>query len=930
MKQYLILAFFVAPGLFAQNIDIPTQTRNPDFSNFPVTLPATVVGALPTTCVPGQVAFLTTALFGQNLYGCVALNTWALEGGGAATPQVSLSQTALSFGSQMVAQAGAQQKITITNMGSAYLAVSGIRLTGPNASDFNMSQNCGTVVPSGANCSINLTFTPSIVGTETATLSIADNQPGSPQTIVVTGLGVAAITSGGLVVNASATVAHNNDLLTLTANRPVNWVLTSGSSGMLITVDGTHAIYTAPASIQNQHTLLGCPVAPNDSIFNTRIDGLPVHPNSANWTSSANIGTNGLSFDYAWGTSVADKSTPLTNEVFYYTGASNGPWLIPPTPGLRRENGSYVSDQNGSDHHIVAINKDTCQFWETYNNYVQPHIANGTSYTATSGYSYNGLSYKLPTNGSADAAGLPLGPLTLHLDELKNGAIHHAVLFTLAGGFIFGDSKSVFWPATQPHYVNGSPNSPPYGARFRLKASFDISKFSPMAQTVLTALKQYGMILADAGTGPTITVDTDITRDSAAMGVLGQISSNKILMSNFEAVDESTLMVSANSSQVNPNNPYVQPASYVAISAVDQANTTNQVLYPIALQGVSIALQEPILYAVAGSYTYNLPFWVTGSTNQSVNWSLVSGPGSVSPAGVYIPPATVTAASPVVLKAVSAADSSAIATQYLTILPTGNNPAPGTLRVDSGGGQQTDKNNNVWLPDQGYEAGDYVHLNGDYPNWPAQSNPEINIYQAMGYTYGSDIEYRFLMPNGNYQVRFMFGQAYNSASVSTCTMGPAQKTPQMVEAQGQVAAHYFIYGNAINSTCATPTDLIAPAQVTNNVLIAAVRPITNDNWRGTAAGVLNGIEIIPDSSTPRLTIDEDGQVTTLGVGKTLGFYAVGWYMPNTVTWSVTGGGAISATGLYMAPAIAPAGPVTITAISTTNPTVTASATVTVQ
>lgn len=930
----VVAAFSLCPVALAQSpttINLGTQGRNVDFSTLPVTRPVSVGTALPASCLVGQLFFMSSAFPGQNLYACTSVNNWTpLAGGASANPQVSVNKSSLSFSGQTINTKSSSQVITLTDTGTTFLSVTSITVTGANAGDFAVSNNCGTTVPSGANCALTVSFTPSIVGAETAAISIVDSAPGSPHTIPLTGTGQNLITSGGLSINPTATMAQNGGTVTISSNRPVNWSLAAGSAGTLTVADTTHATYTAPASIQNQNVLAGCPVMPNDSIFNTRIDNLPVNANNANWTSTTNTGTNGLGFDTGWGISVADNTVPLTNEIFYYTGGYNGSWLLPSLPQLKREMGTYVSDQNGSDHHILAVNKDTCQFWEVYNNYLTPRPVNGVNYTATSGYSYNGLGYGLPTGGTTDAAGLPLGPLTLHLDEVKNGAVHHAVRFTLAAGFIYGNPNFVYWPSTSPHFANCCTNSPPYGARFRLKASYDISKFSATAQTILTGLKQYGMILADVGTGPTITVDTGLNRDPSARAALGQISGANITLANFEVVDESSLMVNAKTSQVNPANPYVQPATFAVLNATDQSNSNFQVNYPIALQGVNIGLPDPVLYVAAGNYSFQLSWWVKGSSNQNVTWSIVSGTGSVTPGGLYTPPATVTGPTSAVLQATSAADPNAIATQYITVIPTGTDPSPGTIRINSGGGQATDKNGNVWLSDQGFEAGDYVELNGDYPPWAAQSNPEINIFQSGAYTYGSDVVYRFVVPNGNYKVRFMMGHPYNGAASSGCTFPATLHGPMMVDAQGQIAAHNYYFGKSINYACATPVDLYIPAQVTDNRLIAALRVVVPDGQQGTSGPEIGGFEIIPDASAPSLVIDTQQQ-STVAVGKTLQLYAVGWYMSNSVTWSVSGPGAISSTGLYTAPAsVSSPQTVTVTATSTVDPTVTATASLTVQ
>lgn len=932
----VVAALSLGPAVVGQSptiINLATQGRNADFSNLPVTRPITVGTVLPATCIVGQMFFNSAAPAGQNLYACTTVNNWTqlAGGGGGANPQVSLTASTVPFAAQTVTTKSQPQVITLTDTGTSFLTITSISATGPNASDFAVSSTCPSMLPSGANCSISVSFTPSIIGSETAAISIVDSAAGSPHVISLSGAGQNLITSGGLVISPSATSAQDGGTVSFSSNRPVNWSLASNSSGTLTITDSTHATYTAPASIQNQNVLGGCPVLPNDSVFNTRIDNLPVNTNSANWTSASNTGTNGLGFDTGWGTSVVDNTVPLTNEVFYYTGGYNGSWLLPSLPQLKREMGTFVSDENGTDHHILAVNKDKCQFWEAYNNYFSPRPLNGVNYTATSGYSYNGLSYSLPTGGTTDAGGLPLGPLTLHLDEVKAGAVQHAVRFTLAGGYIYGNSNFVYWPATSPHFASCCTNSPPYGARFRLKASFDISKFSPAAQTILTGLKQYGMILADAGTGPTITANMDLNRDPAVASAMGQISGAHITLANFEAVDESSLMVNTKSSQVNPANTYEQPAAFAVVNATDQSNANYQVNYPIALQGVNIGLPNPILYVVPGNYSFQLQWWVVGSSNQNVTWSQVSGVGSVTPGGVYTPPATVSSASSAVLEATSAADPNAAVYEYITVIPIGSSPAPGTIRINSGGPQSTDKNGNVWLADQGYEAGDYNQVNGDYPSWPAQSNPEIGVYESASNTYGSDVVYRFVVPNGNYKVRFMFGQLYEGGySASGCTFGKTLHAPMLLEAQGIVQLHNYDFGASINYACAVPVDAYIPAQVTDNNLVAALRIIVPDGQQNISAPEINGFEIIPDSTTPYLAIDTQGK-SIVPVGTTLQLYVQNWYMSNAVTWSVTGPGTISSTGLYTAPSsVSSPQTVTVTATSTTNSSITATATLTVQ
>ncbi len=94
-----------------------------------------------------------------------------------------------------------------------------------------------------------------------------------------------------------------------------------------------------------------------------------------------------------------------------------------------------------------------------------------------------------------------------------------------------------------------TPNSsaPPMGARFRLKAGYNISGFSPRAQVVLRALQHYGMFLADVGLDWELVGTADPGWDTSVIQELQTIPANQ-----FEAVDESSLMVNINSAQARP------------------------------------------------------------------------------------------------------------------------------------------------------------------------------------------------------------------------------------------------------------------------------------------------------------------------------------------------------------------------------------------
>ena len=112
----------------------------------------------------------------------------SLSGTGTA-PAVTLVPSGLTFPAQGINTSSGPQPITLTNSGTASLTVTGITISGANPGDYGQTNTCGVNVAAGANCTINVTFTPTASGSRTASLSIADNAAGNPQTVSLSGTG---------------------------------------------------------------------------------------------------------------------------------------------------------------------------------------------------------------------------------------------------------------------------------------------------------------------------------------------------------------------------------------------------------------------------------------------------------------------------------------------------------------------------------------------------------------------------------------------------------------------------------------------------------------------------------------------------------------------------------------------------------------------
>ena len=294
-----------------------------------------------------------------------------------------------------------------------------------------------------------------------------------------------------------------------------------------------------------------CPVLPADNAWNARVDALPRHPDSDAYISTLGT-TRGIHPDFGTVYEGAPIGIPYVTVPgtqprvpvsFDYEDESDpGPYPIPADAPI--EGGA---DSDG-DRHVLVVDRDNCVLYELYYAYRQ---ANG-SWTAGSGAVYDLRSNALRPAGwtSADAAGLPIFPGLVRYDEVAAGEVAHALRFTAQQ-----TQDTYVWPARHEASSLTGAQYPPMGLRVRLKASFDISTFSPQVQVILTALKHYGMILADNGSSWFVSgVPDSRWNDDVLVGELGRVKG-----SDFEAVDMDSLMVTPNSGATRPANGIVNP-----------------------------------------------------------------------------------------------------------------------------------------------------------------------------------------------------------------------------------------------------------------------------------------------------------------------------------------------------------------------------------
>ena len=158
-----------------------------------------------------QQLMLRLALIGAVLAACViwgGLVAPVSAESTASAPVVSLSPTSLSFGNHQVNTTSAAQTVTLKNSGNAALTIKGIGLSGPNSGDFHQQNTCPGTLEAGASCTINVTFTPTAETNFSASLSVADNASGSPQSVALSGTGVPGMPPTGSDPNAQPPVDY--------------------------------------------------------------------------------------------------------------------------------------------------------------------------------------------------------------------------------------------------------------------------------------------------------------------------------------------------------------------------------------------------------------------------------------------------------------------------------------------------------------------------------------------------------------------------------------------------------------------------------------------------------------------------------------------------------------------------------------------------
>jgi hypothetical protein len=291
-------------------------------------------------------------------------------------------------------------------------------------------------------------------------------------------------------------------------------------------------------------SVAGCRVFPASNFWHADISTLPKHSRSDAWLRHMSPRSDlHPDFGRSYGAQRVPYGIPITvvgerhrrvNVRFTYARESDRVRYP-----LGRDTKIEGGRNSSGDRHAIVVDKTRCRLYETWNT----NKRDGR-WHAGSGAVWDLSSNKLRPDGwtSADAAGLPILPGLLRWSEVRKGKVDHAIRFTTD----VTDRRYV-WPARHQAGSVNNRNYPPMGARFRLKASHDLSQYSGRTRVVLRAMKHYGLVLADNGSPWYFQGDASKKWPSKLISELKQVPARA-----FVAVDTSSLMVAPDSARVAP------------------------------------------------------------------------------------------------------------------------------------------------------------------------------------------------------------------------------------------------------------------------------------------------------------------------------------------------------------------------------------------
>jgi hypothetical protein len=346
---------------------------------------------------------------------------------------------------------------------------------------------------------------------------------------------------------------------------------------------------------------------PSDNLWNLNIASAAVDPNSAaiiNYIGATDpvhpdFGAgeyNGSSIGIPYIVVDSQQTPVVINFTAYGDESDPGPMPVPASAPIE----GYPSPGSG-DRHVLVIDNSTCWLYELYSSY--PQTDGSWNAASAAVWDLQSDEQRPLTWTSADAAGLSVFAGLARYDEVAAGSIRHALRFTLQNSRAAFVPPASHWAAT-----TANANAAPMGLRLRLKSSFDISGFSAANQVILTALEQYGMIMADNGSNMYISGAPDDRWDNDDLHNLDQVTAG-----DFEVVQMNPIYTQSNL----PTGAVPAIASFTASPSTVSAGTNVTLSWNVT--GASYLDLTPQVGAIRGNSVVVTPSQSTTYTLNSTN-----------------------------------------------------------------------------------------------------------------------------------------------------------------------------------------------------------------------------------------------------------------------------------------------------------------------
>ncbi len=454
------------------------------------TPPAVTVTGVSVVATPSSISTSQTATCAATVTGTGAYTTavtWTATGGtitsgGVFTP----SGTGTGSCTANSAQAGytnvsGSANITISAATSTITAVT-LVCTQTTITDVQTTTCTPTVTGTGAFANtVNVSVSPTTAGTLSAATSVASG----------TGVVFTPPNTGAETATITATSTQDS---TKFFSVPITVTVATGGptcSGMSLgDMASLNGFVPFPSTAAWNTNIASAPVDPNSAAIIAGFSGSNLHPDF----SSVTGGNYGIPY------TVVDSSTqPLVpiNVVAYADESDVAYAPFPATAPIEGYPGTCVGGPNNyiDDQHVLVLDRNRCMLYETFNS---TYCSGAWSADSETIWDLKNFEQRPWGWTSADAAGLSVFAGLVRYDEVASGQINHAIRFTLSN--TKNDAAGGYFVEPASHAAGSSSSSMNVeGMRIRLKASFDISSYSATNQVILTAMKQYGMILADNG-----------------------------------------------------------------------------------------------------------------------------------------------------------------------------------------------------------------------------------------------------------------------------------------------------------------------------------------------------------------------------------------------------------------------------------------------